>query len=110
MKSNHSKSNVAATSKTLKRISIICEIEPPVEGNEHVIPKIIMNYVVSNASWYPLYDIRVDTVQNTLKLLYLANVNQCTGVSVSHRECINDNEHAQFFCIFVIKYCITWFG
>ncbi len=79
LKSNHSKSNVVATSKTLKRISIICEIEPPVEGNEHSIPKIIINYVVSNASWSPLYDIRVDTVQNTLKLLYLANVNQCTG-------------------------------
>ena len=65
----------------MKRISIICDIEPTVEGNEHNIPKIIVNYVVSNASWTPLYDIRVDTVQNSLKLLYLAKVNQCTGES-----------------------------
>ncbi|MBW4666814.1 MAG: mucoidy inhibitor MuiA family protein [Cyanomargarita calcarea GSE-NOS-MK-12-04C] len=38
-----------------------------------------VSYVVSCASWKPLYDLRVNSISNTLSLGYLAEVTQNTG-------------------------------
>jgi uncharacterized protein (TIGR02231 family) len=38
-----------------------------------------VSYVVSRASWKPLYDLRVNSISNTLSLGYLAEVTQNTG-------------------------------
>jgi len=38
-----------------------------------------INYVVSNAGWYPLYDLRAINTKNPVQLSYKANVYQGTG-------------------------------
>ena len=39
------------------------------------------SYVVSNAGWYPSYDIRVDDIKNPVTIFYKANVFQNSGVA-----------------------------
>lgn len=39
-----------------------------------------ISYVTPNASWTPSYDLRVDKINNPVKLVYKANINQNTGV------------------------------
>ena len=38
-----------------------------------------VSYVCDRASWKPLYDLRVDSTDNRVRLTYLADVNQSTG-------------------------------
>ena len=42
--------------------------------------KLDLSYYVSNAGWYPSYDIRVDDISSPVKLSYKANVYQNTGI------------------------------
>ncbi len=42
--------------------------------------KLNFSYVVSNAGWYPSYDIRVDDISKPVTIFYKANVHQNTGV------------------------------
>lgn len=56
-------------------ISVTVSAEKPVTGN------IAFSYVVTNAGWYPSYDIRVDNVTKPVNLFYKANVFQNTGVT-----------------------------
>lgn len=39
-----------------------------------------INYVTPNASWTPSYDLRVDKINNPVKLVYKANITQNSGV------------------------------
>ena len=39
------------------------------------------SYVVTNAGWYPSYDIRVDDITKPVTLFYKANIFQNTGVT-----------------------------
>ncbi len=55
-------------------ISVVVSSEKPVSG------KMTFTYVVSNASWYPSYDIRVDDINKPVGIFYKANVFQNTGV------------------------------
>jgi uncharacterized protein (TIGR02231 family) len=55
-------------------ISVLVSAEKPVSG------RITCSYVVSNAGWYPSYDIRVDDITKPVNILYKANVFQSTGV------------------------------
>lgn len=43
--------------------------------------KLSFSYVVSNAGWYPSYDIRVDDITRPVTFFYKANVYQNTGVT-----------------------------
>ncbi len=43
--------------------------------------KLSFSYVVTNAGWYPSYDIRVDDITKPVTLFYKANVFQNTGVT-----------------------------
>jgi uncharacterized protein (TIGR02231 family) len=54
-------------------VSVSCE--KPVSG------KLTFSYVVSNAGWYPSYDIRVDNIAKPVTIFYKANVFQNTGVT-----------------------------
>lgn len=55
--------------------SIIVAIEPSGAGNFDLE----LSYLVTNAKWTPLYDLRVNTTANILNLSYLAEVQQNTG-------------------------------
>jgi uncharacterized protein (TIGR02231 family) len=56
------------------------EISVTVSSEKQVQGKLFFTYVVSNASWYPSYDIRVDDINKPVVIYYKANVNQNTGV------------------------------
>lgn len=55
-------------------ISVAVTAEKPVAG------RISCSYVVSNAGWFPSYDIRVDNITRPVIIYYKANVFQNTGV------------------------------
>jgi len=55
-------------------ISVTVTSEKPVSG------KLTFSYVVSNAGWYPSYDVRVDDITKPVSIFFKANVFQNTGV------------------------------
>lgn len=56
------------------------EITVSVNSGKTVSGRIIFNYVVSNAGWYPTYDIRVDDITLPVNIFYKANLFQNTGI------------------------------
>lgn len=56
------------------------EILVSVTSEKQVSGKLLLSYVVSNAGWYPSYDIRVDDIKNPVSISYKANVYQNSGV------------------------------
>ena len=56
------------------------EISVSVNADKPVTGKMIFAYVVSNAGWYPSYDIRVDDIASPVNIFYKANLFQSTGV------------------------------
>ena len=55
------------------------EVIISVSASQAVTGKIILSYLVVNAGWYPSYDIRVDDINEDVKIYYKANVKQNTG-------------------------------
>ena len=55
------------------------EILVTVESEKQVTGKLAFSYVVSNAGWYPSYDIRVDDIKKPVSIFYKANVSQNSG-------------------------------
>ena len=58
----------------IHRIVITMKTDAPVTG------KLDVSYLVSNAGWMPIYDLRSDITQNKINLNYKAQVYQNTGV------------------------------
>jgi uncharacterized protein (TIGR02231 family) len=56
------------------------EILVSVTSDKQVSGKLTFSYVVSNAGWYPSYDIRVDDIKTPVSIFYKANVFQNSGV------------------------------
>jgi uncharacterized protein (TIGR02231 family) len=56
------------------------EILVSVTSEKQITGKLTFSYVVSNAGWYPSYDIRVDDIKNPVTIFYKANVFQNSGV------------------------------
>jgi len=56
-------------------ISVSVSSEKPLSGRMN------LSYVVSNAGWYPSYDIRVDDITRPVNIFYKANVFQNSGVA-----------------------------
>ena len=56
------------------------EILVTVSADKQITGKLTFSYVVSNAGWYPSYDIRVDDIKNPVAIFYKANVFQSSGV------------------------------
>ena len=50
-----------------------------IEASEPGEFELEVSYLVSRASWHPLYDLKVDTQEKQLNLTYLAEVKQSTG-------------------------------
>ena len=57
------------------------EISVTVSSAKPVTGTLSFSYVVTNAGWYPSYDIRVEDITKPVTLFYKANVFQSTGVS-----------------------------
>lgn len=57
------------------------EITVSVSCDKPVSGRLTFSYVVSNAGWFPSYDIRVDDVTQPVTIFYKANVFQNTGVT-----------------------------
>ena len=57
------------------------EIAVTVTAEKAGTGKLTFSYVVTNAGWYPTYDIRVDDITKPVTLFYKANVFQNTGVT-----------------------------
>nr|WP_202895742.1 mucoidy inhibitor MuiA family protein [Iningainema tapete] len=55
--------------------SLMIAIEPQGAGEL----ELEVSYVVNQASWTPLYDLRINTASNSLNLTYLAEITQTTG-------------------------------
>ena len=45
------------------------------------VAKLVLNYLVSNAIWFPSYAVRVDSSDNSMEIVYQANLWQETGES-----------------------------
>lgn len=56
------------------------EIEIRIKSEKNTSSNLLITYLVSNAGWYPKYDIRVKNVSSPLELIYKAEVYQNTGV------------------------------
>ncbi len=56
------------------------EIMVTASSEKQVSGRLSFSYVVSNAGWYPSYDIRVDDIKNPVTIFYKANVFQNSGV------------------------------
>jgi uncharacterized protein (TIGR02231 family) len=56
------------------------EISVTISSAKQLQGKLTFSYVVSNAGWYPSYDIRVDEIKNPVSIIYKANVFQNSGV------------------------------
>jgi uncharacterized protein (TIGR02231 family) len=57
------------------------EISVTVSCEKQVSGKISFSYVVTNAGWYPSYDIRVDDIKSPVTIFYKANLFQNSGVA-----------------------------
>jgi uncharacterized protein (TIGR02231 family) len=55
------------------------EISVSVSSERTLAGKLSCSYVVTNAGWYPSYDIRVDDIKNPVTIFYKANVFQSSG-------------------------------
>ncbi len=67
--------------KTGKQQLPVGEISVSVSSAKPVTGKFFFSYVVSNAGWFPSYDIRVDDITKPVTIFYKANVFQNTGVT-----------------------------
>jgi hypothetical protein len=56
------------------------EIEIRISSDVQATTKFYITYLVSNAGWFPKYDVRVENVKSPLELTYKAEVFQNTGV------------------------------
>jgi len=57
------------------------EISVTVTSEKQVSGKLSFSYVVTNAGWYPSYDIRVDDIKSPVTIFYKANLFQNSGVA-----------------------------
>jgi uncharacterized protein (TIGR02231 family) len=56
------------------------EISVAISSIKQVNARLSFSYVVSNAGWYPSYDIRVDNITRPVSIIYKANIFQKSGV------------------------------
>ena len=63
--------DIRRTSKEVAEVQVLC--------SRKVEPHLVLTYIVRNASWTPLYDLRVNAKGATMSVAYMAQVQQCTG-------------------------------
>jgi len=67
-----------ANSKGDEKVWATGEILVLVEAKKAITLKAEISYIVSNASWYPSYDIRANNITDPLEIIYKANIRQDT--------------------------------
>lgn len=77
-------SDISKTGKQIEELSAVKmestgEIVVTVEAKSPVRAKFGISYYTSNASWYPSYDIRVNSTDEPIELVYKSNLQQNTG-------------------------------
>jgi len=79
---NKQKSNVENQIKTVtgKKEFPSGEIVVKVDAKKTAMVPFEISYVVSNAGWFPSYDIRAESISEPVQLIYKANVKQDTKV------------------------------
>lgn len=65
-------------SKDEEKVWATGEILVLVEAKKALTMKAEISYIVSNASWYPSYDIRANNITEPLEIMYKANIRQDT--------------------------------
>ena len=60
-----------------RNVTILVNVKPPLSSNDPL--ELLLSYVVSNATWSPSYDLRIDTIRNVMDLTYFAEVTQKSG-------------------------------
>lgn len=68
-------SQTLQTPNSTSSFSLVIAIEPSGSGEF----ELEISYVVTGASWTPLYDLRVDSVSHSVDLSYLAEISQNSG-------------------------------
>lgn len=63
-----------------KRENPTGEVLIKVEANASTTAKFSLSYMVSNAGWFPSYDIRANSIGQPIEIIYKANVHQNTKV------------------------------
>lgn len=65
--------------KRIPKTNVNYEIVVKVKVNKETKADFSVSYIVTNARWYPAYDVRVKSVSEPLRLEYKANISQQTG-------------------------------
>lgn len=65
----------------IKKHEAESEVLVEVNAAKAIKAEFVISYMIIHAAWFPSYDIRVNNVQEPLKLLYKANISQTTGES-----------------------------
>lgn len=64
----------------------ISEVAVEVKTDVETIGIFKLNYLISNAGWYPTYDLRVTDINHPVHLTYQANVHQNSGIDWNNIE------------------------
>lgn len=56
------------------------EIIVEVDSKQETMGSFKISYLISNAGWYPTYDLRVEDIESPVQLTYQANVYQTSGI------------------------------
>ncbi|MCZ6673274.1 MAG: mucoidy inhibitor MuiA family protein, partial [Verrucomicrobia bacterium] len=64
-----------------KANQLLGEVTVRIFAAEAGTAKLVFNYLVPNASWFPSYAVRVDSSKNSMEVVYQANIWQETGES-----------------------------
>lgn len=71
------------------------EILLEVHVSSYTRAEFTLSYIVSNAGWYPAYDLRVKDIDSPVELNYKANIFQSTGIQWENTEITLSNAHPQ---------------
>lgn len=67
------------------------EILVEIDAKQETTGNFNLSYLVTNAGWYPTYDLRVQDIDHPVELTYQANVYQATGIDWKNVDLIISN-------------------
>ena len=76
-------SSISQIEKSMNALSIaadFCSLKITLAANENGVKNIMLNYLVENAGWNPIYDLRVTNISSPILLHQKASVFQNTGI------------------------------
>lgn len=79
LRESHTLVSQELSARRAPRTSVNYEVVIKVKAAKETKGEFTLSYVVTNARWYPYYDVRVKNVNEPLTIEYKANVSQQTG-------------------------------